>query len=226
DMETMETTEEVSYVKKLEESRLDENARKMSSFCGCAVFDGHNGDNAAKFCTQQLPRIIAECVVSHPKHDTTDTTQNETKDNDNDNDKDKDKEKTESLKCAISAGSQTEMEWNKQHVCLPWDERIGLEKFDYICESIIHGFLVGEREFGKWADGKRCSSGAAGVFVLLDGQHLYVANIGDSKAVLCRCVNESVQAHQLTQTHKCSEFRLFFFFFFFEMGFFTSPLFF
>jgi len=80
-----------------------------------------------------------------------------------------------------------------------------LEEPDYICDAIVRGFSIAEEQFGRLAEEQRCSSGATGVFVLLDGNNLYVANLGDCRAVLCRCTDGKAQSHRLTELHNCTE---------------------
>ena len=45
-------------------------------------------------------------------------------------------------------------------------------------------------------------SGATTVCCLLVGEHLFTANLGDSRAILCQKLNQDWTLHQLSQDHK------------------------
>ncbi|ETO30421.1 hypothetical protein RFI_06700 [Reticulomyxa filosa] len=191
---------------------------------GCAVFDGHGGDVAAKFCTQELPALVAQRIAMDPRNPcrkeiessplrspitaaTTATTTTSiplmSSDRSNQNVAVVNTSlNTTSTSATAAAATMPTLTMPT----LPWDSHVELAEWDYICDALVQGFLQCEEQFNQTASQIHCSAGAAGVLVLLNGNDLYVANVGDSRAVLCRSEFGKAQCHRLTQIHKYTKF--------------------
>lgn len=106
-----------------------------SNIYSFSLFDGHLGQEAAKFCTEHLHQYVAEYLVA-------DHGQN-------------------------------------------------------ISDSITKGFKKCDNEFKKYAVDNQCEAGAVGVYTFYTSTAVYIANVGDCKAILC----SSGKVKELTIDH-------------------------
>ena len=147
----------------------DNNCHKKMSF---SLFDGHLGDDAAKFCTQYLPQYVSQFI------DDIDKIMDDWHNNNNNNDKEKEEEEEEEE----DEGEEGEEEEEDDD--------------DDIAAAIRKAFYKTDHEFEKYAFKNKCDAGAVGVYAYYDydvksvsssssSDCIYIANVGDCRAILC-----------------------------------------
>eukprot|EP00484_Ammonia_sp_Unknown_P009613 CAMPEP_0197079230 /NCGR_PEP_ID=MMETSP1384-20130603/213517_1 /TAXON_ID=29189 /ORGANISM="Ammonia sp." /LENGTH=611 /DNA_ID=CAMNT_0042518103 /DNA_START=197 /DNA_END=2032 /DNA_ORIENTATION=- len=147
----------------------DNDTLSMQRKYSFSLFDGHLGDQAAKFCTQHLHQYVARYL----------------------NDDDASSHDDSSASAASPPCPADECTEYLKYINNDDDTNDKL-KDDNVAQAIRKAFHKTDRKFKKFAYDNRCEAGAVGVYVYYeydikseDDDYVYIANVGDCRAILC-----------------------------------------
>eukprot|EP01025_Chloroclados_australasicus_P017865 TRINITY_DN1916_c0_g1_i1.p1 TRINITY_DN1916_c0_g1~~TRINITY_DN1916_c0_g1_i1.p1 ORF type:complete len:593 (-),score=92.60 TRINITY_DN1916_c0_g1_i1:1878-3656(-) len=168
-----------------------------------AVFDGHGGDLTSKFCQEHMAAILEEKLKTNLSDIYSIASVELGVDHSQENVAYVSEDEFVNVDAELNGEEQGERpgrltESKEDSYGLDQDVMDDPEQYDQIEKSLIEAFIRTDDLFSKQAFENQQMSGSTALVMLLSQHSIYVGNVGDSRAVLCR----NGEALPLSDDHK------------------------